>query len=594
MIACAERMPRQRSRPPSDGYRWSSNHAVDHPGSASRPRLLLICDYRPREAATVIDHIEAIRRWSRFDVFVLPMHGDLPDELDLDAFDGLVIHYNVVMSVDTYLSPLARWRIARFGGTKAAFIQDEYRFVNRTVSVLRTLGIDVLFTCVPEDQVPLVYARDALPGLRTVSVLTGYVAPQLLTRPIVPYDARPVDVGYRARRLPPWLGRLGMEKAAIADRFAADAPAHGLRVDLSTAEEDRLYGEAWLDFLGHCKATLGVESGASVFDFDGSIEERSRAFLAAHPGATFEELHHNVLAEVDGRIRLNQISPRCFEAAAVGTLMVLYPGDYSGVLVPWRHYIPLEKDHRNMGEVVEAIRDPATWERITAQARSEVAENPRYSFEAMVETMDAGLDLRPSARADISAEAFDAIASRSLARLPSSQMHAWGLPPAVNRVRRLPRRAVHLLAPSPTAIVAPPPGAENRRPMRRRIRVARARAYWALRPGALPRSLLRAHGGALLDELSELASIQEHGRRAIATGAGSPFAVVVNESTDEIRIVLDPEVPNGAAREDRLPADLPATAVVLDLGDPWLVPMRVGVARGSPAGRPVGGVSVAS
>ena len=35
------------------------------------PKLLLICDYRPREASTVIDHIEAIRRWSRNDVFVL-------------------------------------------------------------------------------------------------------------------------------------------------------------------------------------------------------------------------------------------------------------------------------------------------------------------------------------------------------------------------------------------------------------------------------------------------------------------------------------------------------------------------------------------
>ena len=108
-------------------------------------------------------------------------------------------------------------------------------------------------------------APDRLPELRrTVNVLTGYVAPELLTRPIVPYDRRSVDVGYRARRLPLWLGRLGMEKAAIADRFLADAPAYGLSVDISTSEEDRLYGERWLAFLGTAKAMLGVESGASV------------------------------------------------------------------------------------------------------------------------------------------------------------------------------------------------------------------------------------------------------------------------------------------------------------------------------------------
>ncbi|MGH9897178.1 MAG: hypothetical protein ACREA0_35325, partial [bacterium] len=310
--------------------RWTSDRVTDHDDQTHerRPRLLLLCDYRPHEAATVIDHIEAIRRWSRYDVFVLPMFGDLPDEVDLEAFDGLVIHYNLVMASAVFLSPLARWRISQFRGVKAAFIQDEYRFVDSTVGVMRTLGIQVLFTCVPEDQVGLVYPSEALPELkRKVTVLTGYVPERLLAVPPTAYDDRSVDVGYRGRRLPFWLGRLAQEKVLIADRFRADAPSHGLSTDISTSEDDRLYGGAWIDFIGRSRATLGVESGASVFDFDGSIEQAVRGYLAGHPGASFDELHRLFLGEVDGRIRLNQISPRCFEAAALGTLMVLYPGD---------------------------------------------------------------------------------------------------------------------------------------------------------------------------------------------------------------------------------------------------------------------------
>ena len=74
------------------GVRWTSDRMMGGvpPDPDHRPRLLLLCDFRPHEAATVIDHIEAIRQWSRYDVLVMPMFGDLPGELDLAAFDGLV------------------------------------------------------------------------------------------------------------------------------------------------------------------------------------------------------------------------------------------------------------------------------------------------------------------------------------------------------------------------------------------------------------------------------------------------------------------------------------------------------------------------
>ena len=66
-------------------------------------------------------------------------------------------------------------------------------------------------------------------------------------------------------------------------------------------------------------------------------------FVRQYPDATFEEIKVKFLAPYENLIKLNQISPRCFEAAALRTVMVLYVGDYSGILKPWRHFVPLEK-----------------------------------------------------------------------------------------------------------------------------------------------------------------------------------------------------------------------------------------------------------
>jgi len=563
--------------------RWTSDPTTEgrEPDRERRPRLLLVCDYRPYEAAAVLDHIEAIRAWSRYEVFLMPVFGDLPDDLDLDAFDGLVIHYNVVMSNDAYLSPLARWRIRQFRGVKAAFVQDEYRFVYRTISVMRTLGIGVLFTNVPQDQVEMMYPPEALPELRrVVTVLTGYVPEPLLRVPVRPYHDRVIDVAYRGRRLPAWLGRLARDKSAIADRFAADAPTYGLAVDISCQEEDRLYGQAWVEFLSHSKAMLGVESGANVIDFDGSLEEAVRESIAAQPDINFEQLHRLHMVEVEDRIRLNQISPRCFEAAALGTLMVLYPGHYSGVLQPWRHYVPLQKDHSNMDEVVQAIRDRDTWDRITSQARQEVALNPRNAYRAMVAAVDDGLSLTITAQKPLLAGTFGKVASRNFARMPFTELRAFGLPPAINRVRLFTRRVARVLRPSALAMSvsgAPPETSKQR--LRQIVGYVRALVYWATRPRALPWNLLLAYRGALLRELTEIGRLQQFGARALASGTESPFTLVLSEGTRDLRVVLRADAPEGVSPQPGVPADLSwASAITLSLQftDPWLIPPGIG------------------
>jgi hypothetical protein len=357
-----------------------------------RLELLLLSDFNRPTGATVRDHVDSFSAFSRHHFRRLSMLGEISPWIDLARFDGVIIHYTLVACSDRFIAPSSRARLRAFTGLKAMFIQDEYRFVDQTIAAMRDLGINLLFTCVPEGEIDKVYSPEALPGVVKVNVLTGYVPKNLLGRAVPAPSDRPIDIGYRGRRLDAHLGRLGKEKSEIADRVAADAPKYGIVADISCGEHDRLYGVAWIDFICRCKAMLGVESGASVFDFTGEIERRVRLHLRHHPDASYEELEQLYFLEYEGKIRLNQISPRCFEAAALRTLMVLYEGDYSGILKPWRHYVPLKKDHSNMAEVVNVLRDAARVAEITERAYREIALEQRYSYAGAVAKVDAAIE----------------------------------------------------------------------------------------------------------------------------------------------------------------------------------------------------------
>ena len=356
---------------------------------SSRPlHILLLCHFEANTASTIVEHIHAFPKFSRHRYYVLSNLGHLPKWLDLSRFDGVIVHYSLIACYEHYLSSDARQRIREFDGFKAVFVQDDYRWINDTVDALAAMRITALFPLAGPDIIDQVYSPARLPGVHRETVLTGYVPEELNSRIVKPLAERPIDVGYRARKVPMWIGSHTLQKWQIADRFLADAPRFGLNVDISYREEDRIYGDAWIDFVANCKAVLGTESGASVCDFTGEIQRNVEAHLLRYPSSTFEELRERYFKDEDGRIMMNVISPRVFEAACLRTLMIMYEGHYSGIPVPWRHYVPLKRDHSNMDEVVSILRDDTRAQQIVDTAYAEIARNPAYTFRAMVQRVD--------------------------------------------------------------------------------------------------------------------------------------------------------------------------------------------------------------
>jgi hypothetical protein len=353
-----------------------------------RLSILLLCDDNQGNANTVLDHIAAFQRYSRHQIKTFNPRGIARvSTLDLNEFDAVVIHYSLVLVNERYVSTDFREKLSRFRGLKVQFVQDEYRWVDRSTRVSRDVGVKVLFTAAAEPAASQLY-DSRLPGVRRVHTLTGYVPEDLARRPRRPLQERTIDVGYRGRDLPFWLGRLTQEKQWIAQGFAERASACGLHVDIGWREEDRIYGERWVDFIASCRATLGTESGASIADFDGGVERAVRRYLDTHPDADYEQVAEAVLRPYEGNVVVNVVSPRVFEAAALGTALVMFPGEYSHTVLPDEHYIVLEKNFSNMDDVAEKLKDVEYLNALTTRASDHVVRSGRWSYATFIHEFD--------------------------------------------------------------------------------------------------------------------------------------------------------------------------------------------------------------
>jgi hypothetical protein len=369
----------------------------------------LLLYHRPlfSDAATIDEHIEAFERNSRFPFWKLNTDLGFPRRLAGLSFDAIVLHYSVFASGpfpyqlnDAFLEYLA----GAGDSYKVAFFQDEHEYCRRRFRFLDQYGIDCVYTCFEPRYFAATYGKyTRVPKL--VSHVPAYVSPDLVEaaeRLALPEEERPIDIGYRTRPVPPWIGRGGMEKVEIGVRFAEHARDSGLSLDISMREEDRLYGEDWYRFVGRCRGFLGTESGASCVDLEDEVREEYNRLSEGGREVTVEELERGALGKWDGKVQLRTTASRHFEAAALRTCQVMYEGNYSGALRPMEHYIPLKKDFSNFDEVLGLLRDPEVRRTITETAYRDLIASGEHSYERFIAGFDRTLEeagLSPSGQA---------------------------------------------------------------------------------------------------------------------------------------------------------------------------------------------------
>ena len=133
---------------------------------------------------------------------------------------------------------------------------------------------------------------------------------------------------------------------------------------------------------------LGVESGTSIFDLDGTVQNLLDQYLAINPNANFDEVYESILSPYEDKINYRTISPRLFECAAMKTCMILFKGSYQGILLPNVHYIPLEKDFSNINEVLIKINNLTFVNELLERAYEDLIKNNKYHYSSFVGEFD--------------------------------------------------------------------------------------------------------------------------------------------------------------------------------------------------------------
>jgi hypothetical protein len=276
---------------------------------------------------------------------------------------------------------------------KIACFQDEFYFCKKRFQFVNDSGVDLVLTHVHPRDIPAVWGRYC-PRARARFNYPGYVAEEMVAaaaRFALPHEQRDIDVGYRGRPLQPYMGSGALEKVIIGERFKELARDSGLRVDIDTSEHGRLYGDAWYRFLGRCRAVLGVESGTSYIDLEDEVYADYQHRGAGGRPVTLEALQDGPLGRWDHNFSYRTISPRHFEAAALRIVQVMFEGEYSGVLAPMVHYVPMRKDFSNFDEVVRLVASPEVRRGITDNAHRDLIESGEYSYASFVRSLDADL-----------------------------------------------------------------------------------------------------------------------------------------------------------------------------------------------------------
>ncbi len=355
--------------------------------------------YDPVGTMTVAVHeyLNALRLYIPHEIFMIPASTsvELPHELDLSLFDAVILHYSIRICVDHHLDSVVAEKLAAYSGLKLLFIQDEYDFTEKARKSIEKLGFDLVYTCVPEDSIDLVYPASRFRKTEFINVLTGYVPEDSTIESFArPIEDRELDIVYRGRILPFRYGLLGYEKYEIGVHVKRLALERGLLVDIEVDDLKRIYGSGWYEFLASARACLGTESGSNVFDFDGKITESVKQELTLNPYAGFHEIEERILKEHEGPVHMNQVSPKIFEAIQLRTALILFEGRYSDVVQPDLHFIPLKKDFSNIEEVFQKLEDLDYLTELTDRAYNDVIASRKYSFKTFAKKVSSDIEAR--------------------------------------------------------------------------------------------------------------------------------------------------------------------------------------------------------
>lgn len=206
-------------------------------------------------------------------------------KMELPNFSAIIIHYSAI----AYRYDSMWWNknknilisfLKRYNCTKIIIPQDEYNETGALNDFIKDSGIKFIFTCASKDDYEKLYPKEL--GYEYIeTVFTGYVNEndlEMINKKKKNHYERPIDLGYRARKLPYWLGRHGQLKFELANHFLKYLNNNdtNLKYDISNngiKSNDVFLGNDWIEFLLNCRTMLGCLGGSGLVDWGGALQK---------------------------------------------------------------------------------------------------------------------------------------------------------------------------------------------------------------------------------------------------------------------------------------------------------------------------------
>ncbi len=368
--------------------------------------LVLYTKYARTDRQTFTDSLQCFKRYSPKDSFTylnVVTGEEIRGFMKYIEYDAVIMHYTFLAKRQNrppwpnfYKTVLPK--IQSLSGVKVMIPQDEYYFTQSLRDMIRDFAVDLVFTNADEKNLALLYPRDEVGDrVEFVRVLTGYIDEKTLPRLTKLQKGileRDIGLGYRGMKLPYYFGSHGQLKYEAAARFEEFLKEYPMvHADLGmTGVRDQtvLYGDDWLRFLLRSRCTLACLGGSSLLVLD-SLQQKVADYIEEHPKATYEETEAAVFPGEDGKINMQLLSPKMFEAAMAKSCLVMVEGDYWGVFKPGVHFIEVKKDYSNIGSVVDDIQNHALCRKISLQCYHDIIEpkgldNP-FTYTSYVHTV---------------------------------------------------------------------------------------------------------------------------------------------------------------------------------------------------------------
>ncbi len=355
--------------------------------------LVIHCHSARHNRATFTSHLTSYRRYSQHECHYLNANRErVPWYIRAAHWDLVIFHDSFAKAIRGPDGARLLNLISFLDGSQAVRIvvtaDESWRSI-QLVNFINRAGVAHVFTFAPENARTMIYEGIDRDRVAFHEVLSGYIDERVLRRVkrlARAHPARTIDVGSRFTE---WYstGRIGQLKTRLTKDFGARARRAGFSTDLSLDPKDIFAGDDWFKLLLDCRYVLGVETGASLLDADGSVSSRISRYVSEHPDATFEQVESACFAGLDGQLDYRALAPRHLDAVLTRTCQVLVQGGYSGVLKPDLHYLEIKRDFSNADEVLEQMRDEQARMAIVERAYRDIVESGRYSYSVFAATV---------------------------------------------------------------------------------------------------------------------------------------------------------------------------------------------------------------